>query len=68
MEEFSAAPLVPPRLVDGRDIMALGIPSGPEVGRWLGEIQTLQLEGKLADREAALEWLRENAPPPRRSP
>ncbi len=68
MEEFSAAPLVPPRLVDGRDIMALGIPSGPEVGRWLGEIQTQQLEGKLADREAALEWLRENAPPPRRSP
>ena len=65
MEEFSAAPLVPPRLVDGRDILALGIPPGPEVGRWLGEIETLQLEGRLADRETALTWLRENASPPR---
>ena len=63
MEEFSAAPLVPPRLVDGRDIMGLGIPSGPEVGRLLGEIETLQLEGKLTDRQAALEWLGENASP-----
>lgn len=61
MEEFSAAPLVPPRLVDGRDIMAMGIPAGPEVGRLLGEIETLQLEGVLCDREAALEWLREMA-------
>lgn len=65
IEEFSSAPLVPPRLLDGRDIMGMGWKAGPEVGRILREIETLQLEGKLTDRDGALDWLRENASPPR---
>lgn len=58
--EFSAEqkPLVPPPLVNGRDVMALGIPAGPRVGELLGEAQDLQLEGGLKTREEALEWLR----------
>jgi poly(A) polymerase len=58
--EFAAEhkPLVPPPLVNGRDVMALGIPASPRVGELLGAAQDLQLEGVLKTREEALEWLR----------
>ncbi len=56
-EEFAAAPLIPERLLTGRDLMPLGYTSGPELGRILMEVQTLQLEGKLTTREEALEWV-----------
>lgn len=53
--------LVPPPLVEGRDVLALGVPPGPRVGRLLREAADRQLDGELADREAALAWLREAA-------
>ena len=59
-DEFSSEPLVPPRLVSGHDLMSLGVPAGPSLGRMLDEIQTLQLEGRLRTRDEALEWTREN--------
>ncbi len=60
-EEFASAPLIPERLVDGRDLMALGLRPGPQLGRLLEEIQTLQLEGTLTSKEQALEWVRTQA-------
>jgi tRNA nucleotidyltransferase domain 2 putative len=56
-EEFANSPLIPERLISGRDLMPLGYTSGPEMGRILTEVQTLQLEGKLTTREEALEWV-----------
>lgn len=50
---------VPPPLVKGDDVLARGVPSGPLVGRLLREASDLQLEGRLADRSAALAWLDE---------
>lgn len=58
-EEFSHEPLIPPRLVDGYDLMQLGVPQGPAMRGWLEEIQTRQLEGVLRTKEEALEWVRE---------
>jgi poly(A) polymerase len=55
-EEFANAPLVPPRLVNGADLMRLGWPAGPELGRVLNDIQTLQLEGQLTTKELAIAW------------
>jgi len=55
-EEFANAPLVPPRLVNGADLMQLGWPAGPELGRVLNDIQTLQLEGQLTTKEQAIAW------------
>ncbi len=55
-EEFASEPIIPPRLVDGRDLMALGFAAGPALGAALTEIQTLQLEGQLTGREDALDW------------
>jgi len=51
-------PLVPPPLVNGRDVMALGIPAGPRVGELLGAVQDMQLEGALKTHGEAMEWLR----------
>lgn len=58
-EEFAAAPLIPPRLLTGRDLMERGLPPGPELGGLLREIQDLHLDGQLGSREAALAWLDE---------
>lgn len=63
-EEFAAEPLIPPRLVNGNDLMNLGWKPGPDLGRILNEIQDLQLEGKLATREEAIEHAAKLGPPP----
>lgn len=47
--------------IDGRDVLELGVPRGPEVGRVLDEILDRVLEGDLENRrevllEAAEEW------------
>lgn len=57
--EFAAAPqpLIPPPLLTGRDLIALGHPPGPAFARVLSDLQTLQLEGTLSTREDALAWL-----------
>ena len=62
LEEFSAAPIIPVRLIDGRDLMKLGYPSGPAMGEILTDVQTQQLEGALTTKEDALDWVRQNYP------
>ncbi|RYD44228.1 MAG: CCA tRNA nucleotidyltransferase [Verrucomicrobiaceae bacterium] len=57
-EEFAAAPLIPPPLVTGRDLISLGLKPGPRFKEILEIIETEQLEGRILDREAALEYLR----------
>ncbi len=54
-------PAVPPPLITGHDLMELGMPQGPEIGRMLRAVQELQLEGELKSREEALEWVRRNS-------
>jgi poly(A) polymerase len=56
-EEFSREEIQPEPLVTGRDFLKLGYPEGPVIGKMLAEIEELQLEGKLATREQALEWI-----------
>jgi len=59
-EEFSREPLIPPPLLTGRDLIALGAKPGPAFKGILESAQTLQLEGTLASRDAALAWARQN--------
>ena len=63
-QEFARQPLIPPPLVNGHDLIALGRRPGPEMGALLRHLQTLQLEGTLTDREQALEWVRKARPEP----
>jgi putative nucleotidyltransferase with HDIG domain len=57
-EEFAAAPLIPAPLVTGHDLIRLGLQPGPRFSEILETVQTEQLEGRLNDRESALEWVR----------
>jgi hypothetical protein len=61
--EFAAdkKPLVPKPLLDGHEVMSLGVPAGPRVGELLRTVQDLQLEGTLNSPEEAREWVRRNA-------
>jgi poly(A) polymerase len=56
---LSSEALIPPPLLRGADVLAAGVPPGPQVGELLREVSELQLEGRLADRAAAAEWLAE---------
>ncbi|MEM7698639.1 MAG: CCA tRNA nucleotidyltransferase [Verrucomicrobiota bacterium] len=56
-EEFANEPIIPPPLLNGRDLIERGWSSGPELGKVLRLIQDLQLEGELTNKEEALAWL-----------
>jgi poly(A) polymerase len=57
-EEFANEPIIPPPLVRGDDLIALGLKPGPRFGEILEAAETRQLEGMLRNREEALEWLK----------
>lgn len=56
-EEFANEPLIPPPLVTGHDLIALGWKPGPKFKETLDAVQTRQLEGTLTSRAEALAWL-----------
>jgi poly(A) polymerase len=51
--------LAPAALIDGRDVMGLGIPAGPVVRELLAIVRNEQLDELLATREQAMDRLRE---------
>jgi len=57
-EEFANEPIIPPPLVRGDDLIALGLKPGPKLGEMLEALETRQLEGTLRTREEALEWVK----------
>jgi poly(A) polymerase len=57
-EEFANEPIIPPPLVRGDDLIALGVKPGPKFGEILEAIETRQLEGSLRTREEALDWVK----------
>jgi poly(A) polymerase len=48
----------PPRLITGDDLKEMGIRSGPKFKEILLAVEEAQLEGRLADRDGALEFAR----------
>jgi poly(A) polymerase len=57
-EEFANEPIIPPPLVRGDDLIALGLKPGPKFGEILEAVETRQLEGSLRTRDEALEWIK----------
>src|SRR5437879_8916448 len=57
-EEFANEPIMPPPLVHGEDLIALGLKTGPKLGEILEAVETRQLEGALKTRDEALDWLK----------
>jgi len=56
-KEYASAPLVPPPLLTGADLIARGAVPGPLFRQVLTQAQDLQLENNLLDRDDALAWL-----------
>ena len=57
-EEFANEPIIPPPLVRGDDLIAMGMKPGPKFGEILEAVETRQLEGALKDRKQALDWVK----------
>ncbi len=57
-EEFANEPIIPPPLVRGDDLKALGLRPGPMFGEILEAVETRQLEGAFKDRDDALAWVK----------
>src|SRR3984893_11781420 len=57
-EEFANEPIIPPPLVRGDDLIALGMKPGPKFGEILEAVETRPLDGALKDRQQALDWIK----------
>lgn len=55
--EWKRKPL--PRLVTGGDLLLMGFPEGPIIGKCLGEIREKQIAGEVATKGEAMEYARE---------
>ena len=53
-----SAPIIPPPLVRGDDLITLGFKPGPKFGEILEAVETRQLEGFFRTREEALDWVK----------
>ncbi len=60
-EELNVASSRPDPLLKGRDLLSLGIPPGPAMGRILRQLFEDQLDGKFTSREEGLDRAREIA-------
>lgn len=56
--EFSNAPLIPPPLISGRDLIADGYKPGPLFKKILDAVEAMQLEGAVTTPEEALAWVK----------
>ncbi|OYP34469.1 hypothetical protein CGZ80_15120 [Rhodopirellula sp. MGV] len=53
--------LDPVPLVTGNQLIQLGMQPGPTFRSWLAQVRSMQLDGELADTDAAIEFVRELA-------
>lgn len=66
-ERFEHSPveeLRPPRLVNGRDLLAAGYRPGPQFSRMLEAMEDAQLEGRIRSKDEGLELLAAEFGPP----
>lgn len=62
LASYREEPLMPPPLVNGRDLINLGLSPGPNFKNWLSQLQELQLEGAIRSKSDALLLLGQIAP------
>lgn len=60
LAELAPEQMTPPRLVTGRDLIALGLSPGPRFKELLAAVEEAQLEGQVHTREDALAWVRQS--------
>lgn len=60
VKEFEREDLKPKRLINGDDLIAIGIEPGPMMKEILEEVYSLQLEGKIASQDEAIRWVKKH--------
>ena len=60
LDELNQEALRPPLLINGDDLLALGLVAGPIFSEILQRIEDLQLEGSLVSQDEALSWVKKN--------
>jgi poly(A) polymerase len=60
---WAGEPILPPPLLRGQDLLAMGYAPGPRMGRILRWLRNEQLDGRVADRAEAVRCVRETFPP-----
>lgn len=63
MQAHAPEQLRPPRLIGGTDLIAMGFTPGPAFKTILKQVEDLQLDGELPDREAAIAYVRNHYQP-----
>ena len=48
--------------LNGHDLVALGVPQGPEIGRLLESLREMQATGEVASKEAAIAFVQAQVP------
>ncbi len=62
LEEIGPEEMRPERFITGRDLIQMGYVPGPLFSEILTAVEDAQLEGRVKDRESALELIREQFP------
>ncbi|HKN09199.1 MAG TPA: HD domain-containing protein, partial [Pseudomonadota bacterium] len=68
MTTMTPGEIRPPRLIGGNDLIGLGFEPGPRFKAILKDIEDLQLDGALHDRQEALDYVMSHYGPPGNSP
>jgi poly(A) polymerase len=61
VQTLQQEPALPDPWVRGQDLLALGIPAGPRIGKLLKKAYDQQLEGTINSRDDLLLWLKQQA-------
>ena len=61
LSRYAEEPILPPPLVRGDDLLAMGVKEGPAIGQILEKVRDAQLEGLLGSRGDALALARDMA-------
>jgi poly(A) polymerase len=54
LAEFASEPVLPKPWILGRDLLAMGMEPGPDIGRWVARAYDHQLDGRLVSQQALL--------------
>lgn len=57
---LSRQEIKPAPLVNGYDLLEIGYPEGPIIGKILKAVEEAQLENKISTKEQALDWIQKN--------
>ena len=60
LEELSQEAMRPKPLINGHDLIRLGLEPGPIFSEIMSAVEDFQLEGKLSSKEETLDWVKEH--------